>query len=112
MTGGLQTFGSIGECSLYRCFCFQFALFLVLIDQMHERLDQVVVDLAKAMIGKTQQVQLRRGQRHTLQFIDRVKLDQRCVIFATFIRNSSRCKEGLGKVVQWLKKLAAFNLPL
>jgi len=70
---------------------------------MDKRLNQIVVDLAKAMVGKTQQVQPRRSRRHTLQFIDRIELDQRRVILAAFIGNVCRCEKGLGELMQGWK---------
>jgi hypothetical protein len=42
-----------------------------------------------------------------LQLVDGVELDQRGVIFATFIGKTRCRKEGLGKDVQWVKKLPA-----
>jgi hypothetical protein len=51
-------------------------MLFVLVDQMNERLDQVVVDLTKTVIGKTQQVQANDRCCHALQLVHRVELNQ------------------------------------
>ncbi len=61
-------------------------LLLVIVDQMDEGLDQVVVDLAEAMRGKTQQIQADRRDGHPLQLVDGVELDQRAVVLHAFVR--------------------------
>jgi len=45
-------------------------LLLVVIDQMDERLGQGIVDLTKAMKGKTEEVQAGDGRAMRLQLID------------------------------------------
>ena len=37
----------------------EFGALLVLVEQMHKRLDQSVIDLANTMIGKAQQIEAR-----------------------------------------------------
>ena len=48
--------GGLTERPLHRLLRCQFGLLLLFIHQMHKGLHQVVVDLAKAIIGETQPV--------------------------------------------------------
>ena len=76
---------------------------------MDKSLDQIVVNLAKAMIGKTQQIQKGRGRFHALQLVGRIELDQRSVIFAALIGKFRHRQKVFGKFVQWLKELPALG---
>ena len=84
----------VGERALRGLFSGLAGRLLVLVDQINEGLDQIVVDLAKPVVGKTQQVQARDGDRHALQLVHRVELHERRVIPAAFRGNSG----GLEKV--------------
>ena len=59
--------------------CRQFGLLVELPNQMNERFEQVVVDLAKPVEAKAQQQAYRVGV-HTTQLVDGVELDQTGVI--------------------------------
>ena len=82
----------------------------VLVDQVDERLDEIVVDLAKSVIGEAQQVELDNLAGHALQLVDGVELDQRGVILHAFVGELSGQKKGPSKFVQRLKDLAARGL--
>ncbi|CAE6876513.1 hypothetical protein R69746_08831 [Paraburkholderia aspalathi] len=73
---------------------------LILVDQMNEGLDQIVVDLAKPVVGKAQQIQARDGDRHPLQLVDGVELHERRVIPAAFRGNSGGLEEASGELMQ------------
>jgi hypothetical protein len=111
LAGGPEIGGNLAQRLLHCQLCRRFGLLLILIDQVDEGLDQVVVDLAKAIIGETQQVQPYRPRIHALQLVDRVELDQRGIIFPAVHGDVRLGKEGLGKVMHGLKKLAALDLP-
>jgi hypothetical protein len=85
-------------------------LLFVLINEMDEGLDQVVVDLAEAVIGETQQIQAGRRCRHPLQLVDGVELDQRGVVFYALVGQAGRCQKGLAELVQLLEKVAPLYL--
>jgi hypothetical protein len=85
-------------------------MLFVLVEQMNERLDQVVVDLTKTVIGKTQRVQANDPCCHALQLVHRVELNQRGVVLHAFVRKLSGYEEGPSEVVQRLENLAARGL--
>ena len=76
---------------------------------MDKSLDQIVVNLAKAMIGKTQQIQKCRGRFHALQLVGRIELDQRGIVFAALIGKFRHLQKLFGKFVQGLKELPALD---
>ena len=82
----------------------------VLVDQVDERLDEIVVDLAKSVIGEAQQVELDNLAGHALQLVDGVELDQRGVILYAFVGELSGQEKSPSKFVQRLKDLAAGGL--
>lgn len=64
-SGSLEIFCSIAERLLHclrRCLL---GLLLVMIDQMNECVDQIIIDLAKSIIGETQQIKPCCPWRHT-----------------------------------------------
>ena len=71
----------------------------VLANQMDERLNQVVINLAETVVGETQQVQACRGFRLALLFVGSVELDQRGVVFAALIGDSGYRQKAVGKPV-------------
>jgi hypothetical protein len=77
---------------------------------MDEGVDQVVVDLAETVIGETQQIQTGRRQRHALELVDRVKLDQRGVVFHALVGQACRRQKGLTELIQRLEKFAPPDL--
>lgn len=56
-------------------------LLLIPVDEVDERIDETVVNLAEAMVGETEQVEAGGRSRHAPQLVDRVELDQRGVVF-------------------------------
>ena len=56
---------------------------LVLNDEVNKCLDQIIVNLTKAMIKEAQQVQTCGCNRNSLQLVDRVELDQGGIVFYT-----------------------------
>jgi len=70
-------------------FGFALGLIRVLVDPDDERLDQVIVDLAKSVVGKAQQVHPSGRRCHPPQLVNGVVLDQRCEILAALLRDST-----------------------
>ncbi len=102
-------FAHLGDRTLPGFLCRLFRLPFVLIHQMDERLDERVVDLAKAVIGKTEQIEPRRLGGQALEPENAVEGDQRGVVFAALLGDACRGKEGAGKGVQGLEDLPALD---
>ena len=49
----LQVLTRLGDRALHGVLCLLLGLLLVLIDEVDERLDQMIINLAKAVVGKT-----------------------------------------------------------
>jgi hypothetical protein len=62
-SGGLQVLARLIQRLARRLVRGLLGLFFILIDEMDERVDEIVVDLAKALMGEAQQVQARRRQQ-------------------------------------------------
>lgn len=105
----MEVFRGLADSLVHRRLRGQLGPLLVLVDQVQESINQVVVDLAKAMVGKTQQIQPRRSLRHALQLVNGVELEQRRIILAALLGYSRRGQKGLGERVQWLKEFAAVD---
>ena len=76
-----------------------------MIDKVNKCLDQIIVNLTKAMISEAQQVQTCGCNRNPLQLVDRVELDQGGVVFYTLVGDSGGHEKSMGELYSGWKNL-------
>src|SRR6266404_2647872 len=99
LPSGLKVLGCLDHRSLRCLFRGELGCLLVLIDKVNKCLDQIIVNLTKAMISEAQQVQTCGCNRNPLQLVDRVELDQGGIVFYTLVGDSGGHEKSMGKFV-------------